>query len=164
MHEDPVFIDHRDNIRSGRNCHEVEKLVRQIGVVVVGRQSLHKLESHAGARERLEGIDIISAERIISNDEIRSAPHLTVIPSLCVDAVCEVPCGSYPGNMPGEYFSDEEHLREWMRAEKDETTFKAFLQKYIYGVPDFENYLRLCGGMEKIRALHDLELMLPKKG
>jgi glutaconate CoA-transferase, subunit A len=107
---------------------------------------------------------IISAERIISNDEIRSAPHLTLIPSLCVDAVCEVPYGSYPGNMPGEYFSDEEHLREWLQAEKDETTFKAFLQKYIYGVPDFESYLRLCGGMEKIRVLHDLELMLPKKG
>ena len=49
---------------------------------------------------------IITTERIIGNDEIRSAPHLTVIPSFCVDAVCEVPYGSYPGNMPGEYFSD----------------------------------------------------------
>jgi glutaconate CoA-transferase subunit A len=107
---------------------------------------------------------IITAERIISNDEIRSAPHLTVIPSLCVDAVCEVPYGSYPGNMPGEYFSDEEHLREWLQAEKDETEFRAFLQKYIYGVPDFASYLRLCGGMEKIRTLRDLELMLPKRG
>ena len=53
---------------------------------------------------------IVTAERLIDNDDIRAAPHATLIPSFCVDAVCEVPCGSYPGNMPGEYFSDEEHL------------------------------------------------------
>jgi len=101
---------------------------------------------------------IITAERIISNDDIRNVPHLTVIPSFCVDAVCHVPCGSYPGNMPGEYFSDEAHLREWLQAEKDETTLKAFLKKYIYDIPDFESYLQLCGGTEKMQKLRDLEL------
>ena len=138
---------------------------------------IHVHESDAYGNCRIRGITvadyelaraskrlIITAERILSNDEIRSAPHLTVIPSLCVDAVCEVPYGSYPGNMPGEYFSDEAHLREWLQAEKDETTFKAFLKKYIYDVSDFEGYLELCGGMEKMQTLRDLELMLPKKG
>ena len=42
----------------------------------------------------------------------------TVIPFFCVDAVCEVPYGSYPGNMPYEYFSDEEHIREWLKVER----------------------------------------------
>jgi len=105
---------------------------------------------------------IITTERIISNDEIRSAPHKTVIPSFCVDAVCEVPYGSYPGNMPGEYFSDEEHLGEWLRVEKDLDEFKMFLKKYIYDVPDFESYLRLCGGMERMKQLRAQELMLPE--
>ena len=27
--------------------------------------------------------------------------------------------GSYPGNMPYEYFSDEIHLRQWLDVEKD---------------------------------------------
>jgi len=106
---------------------------------------------------------IITTERLISNDEIRSAPNATVIPSFCVDAVCEVPYGSYPGNMPGEYFSDEEHLREWLRVERDEREFGGFLRKYIYGVPDFESYLRLCGGMERMKELRAQELMLPRK-
>jgi len=106
---------------------------------------------------------IITAERIVSNDEIRSAPNATVIPSFCVDAVCEVPYGSYPGNMPGEYFSDEEHLREWLRTERDEVEFKAFLQKYIYDTPDFESYLQLCGGIERMKALRAQELLLPRK-
>ena len=101
---------------------------------------------------------LVSAERIISNDEVRRAPHLTVIPSLCVDAVCHVPFGSYPGNMPGEYFSDENHLRHWLAVEKDESELEAFLQRYIFGVPDFGAYLELCGGEERMRALRALEL------
>ena len=54
---------------------------------------------------------IITCERLIPPDEIRRDPSLTAIPFFCVDAVCEVPYGSYPGNMPYEYFSDEAHLR-----------------------------------------------------
>ena len=43
---------------------------------------------------------IITCERLIPHDEFRRDPHLTAIPFFCVDAVCEVPYGSYPGNMP----------------------------------------------------------------
>jgi len=106
---------------------------------------------------------IITTERIISNDDIRSEPYSTVIPSFCVDAVCEVPYGSYPGNMPGEYFSDEDHLRQWLQTEKNEDEFGEFLKKYIYDVPDFEGYLQLCGGMERIKELRAQELLLPGK-
>ena len=62
---------------------------------------------------------IITCERLIPHDEFRRDPHLTVIPFFCVEAVCEVPFGSYPGNMAGEYFSDEAHLRKWLTVEKD---------------------------------------------
>jgi glutaconate CoA-transferase subunit A len=101
---------------------------------------------------------IVTTERLVSNREIRSAPNQTVIPSFCVDAVCEVPWGSYPGNMAGEYFSDEEHLSAWMEAEKDETTLGAFLQRHIYGVTGFEEYLAVCGGMDRMRRLREREL------
>jgi glutaconate CoA-transferase subunit A len=104
---------------------------------------------------------IITTERIVSNADIRSAPHATVIPSFCVDAVCQVPYGSYPGNMPGEYFSDEDHIREWLTVERDETNFRAFLQRYVYGVPDFESYRQLCGGPERMEELRAQELMGP---
>jgi glutaconate CoA-transferase subunit A len=105
---------------------------------------------------------IISVEHMISNDEIRSHPESTIIPAFCVDALCEVPFGSYPGNMPGEYFSDEEHLRLWLKVEEDEAEFGRFLEKYIFGVPDFEGYLRLCGGMDRIRKLREQELLVPQ--
>jgi glutaconate CoA-transferase subunit A len=101
---------------------------------------------------------IVTAERLIANDEIRAAPESTMIPSLCVDAVCEVPYGSYPGNMAGEYFSDEAHLAAWLEAERDEVQLTGFLEKYIYGVGSFEEYLELCGGRRRLLELRALEL------
>jgi glutaconate CoA-transferase subunit A len=105
---------------------------------------------------------IITCERLIPNDEIRRDPSLTVIPFFCADAVCEVPYGSYPGNMPYEYFSDEQHLREWLEAEKDVNAFRAFLERTIYGVKDFAEYLQRCGGLPRLQQLRQQEFLLAK--
>jgi glutaconate CoA-transferase subunit A len=106
---------------------------------------------------------IITCERLISNEEIRRDPTQTVIPFYCVDAVCEVPFGSYPGNMPYEYFSDENHLRQWLDAERDEHTYAGFLEKYLFGVKDFNEYLELCGGLRRMQDLRRQELLLHRQ-
>jgi glutaconate CoA-transferase, subunit A len=137
---------------------------------------IHVHESDPSGNCRIRGISvadydvaraskrvIITTERLITNDEIRSAPDATVITAPCVDAVCVVPNGSYPGNMPGEYFSDEEHLVAWLAAEKDEGKFDAFLQKYVYGAGDFSEYVELCGGARRIAELRAIELLQPKE-
>lgn len=103
---------------------------------------------------------IITCERLVPHDEMRRDPHRTQIPFLCVDAVCEVPYGSYPGNMPGEYFSDEDHLKLWMEVEKDATAFAQFLDDHILGVRDFTEYLERCGGLNRLQALRRRELLL----
>ena len=103
---------------------------------------------------------IITCERLIPNEEIRSDPTRTVIPYFCVDAVCEVPYGSYPGNMPYEYFSDELHVRRWMEAERDLDRFRQFLDEYIYGVDSFSQYLQRCGGLDRLQELRRQELLL----
>ncbi|MCX7838127.1 MAG: CoA transferase subunit A [Anaerolineae bacterium] len=100
---------------------------------------------------------IITTERIVSTDEIRQDPSKTLVPYFMVDAVCLVRYGSYPGNMPYEYYSDEEHLAEWMEAEKDEATLAAFVDKYIYGTKNFEEYLALKGGEKRMAELIALE-------
>ena len=100
---------------------------------------------------------IITCERLIPNDEIRRDPSLTNIPYWCVDAVCEVPYGSYPGNMYGEYFSDEEHLREWIQVEQDPAAFAAFLEKNIYGCADHNEYIEKNGGLRKLQMLRQKE-------
>ncbi|WP_419658815.1 GctA: glutaconate CoA-transferase, subunit A [Desulfosarcina variabilis str. Montpellier] len=114
----------------------------------------------AGASKRV----IITAERLISNKEIRKNPHQTHIPYYLVDAVCHVPYGGYPGTMPGEYFSDEDHLKDWLDAEKDPDTFKAFIDRNIYGCKDHQAYIDCNGGMEKVKQLRKMELLLHREG
>lgn len=102
---------------------------------------------------------IITCERLISNEEIRRDPTSTVIPFYCVDAVCEVPGGSYPGNMPYEYYSDEDHLRHWLTAERDPVVHREFLDRYVLGVRDFAEYLERCGGQARLAQLRHEELL-----
>ena len=104
---------------------------------------------------------IITCERLIPHDEIRRDPTRTVIPFFCVDAVCEVPYGSYPGNMPYEYFSDEEHLRAVAGGrEGPGRRSGAFLDEYIFGVRDFAEYLQRCGGLPRMQELRRQEFLL----
>ena len=102
---------------------------------------------------------IITCERLVHTDAIRAHPDRTRIPWYLVDAVIEVPFGGYPGNVAGEYFSDEEHLRAWMAADTDDASITAFVDRYIRATSDFGEYLALCGGLARLQALRAEELM-----
>ncbi|MHB0967018.1 MAG: CoA transferase subunit A [Bellilinea sp.] len=102
---------------------------------------------------------IVTTERMVETEEFRRDPRKTSIPYWQVDAVCHVPFGSYPGNMPFEYFSDERHLAEWVEVEQDEARFAAFLDKFIYGADNFETYLALAAGEQRLAELRSLEIL-----
>lgn len=104
-------------------------------------------------------ITIVTCEEIVSTNYFRKHPERTAIPWLSVDAVIHVPYGSYPGNMPGFYFSDEKHLKEWLHAEEDEDRLEKFLNKYIYKIKNFKEYLQKCGGKKRIEELRKEELL-----
>jgi 3-oxoacid CoA-transferase subunit A/glutaconate CoA-transferase subunit A len=106
---------------------------------------------------------IITTEEMVDEEEIRQAPDRTVIPHFLVDAVCEVPYGSHPGNMPLLYYSDEEHMAEWLRLSQTEDGVSEYMEKYVHSVEDFAGYIELVGGEEKmdyLRKLEDLEVPL----
>lgn len=105
---------------------------------------------------------IVTCERLVPTEEIRRDPTRTAIPYYLVDAVSEVPYGSYPGNMPYEYFSDEDHLRRWLEAEEDPVRLCEFVRRHILDTPDFTAYLELCGGLERMRQLRLRELLIPE--
>ncbi len=100
---------------------------------------------------------IITTEQIVSNEIIRRRPDQTIIPHYVVDAVIEVPYGSYPGNMPYLYYSDEDHLRKWLDAERDPDTFAHFLDTHIYSAADHWDYLDTVGGTKLLDELRKLE-------
>jgi glutaconate CoA-transferase, subunit A len=151
---------------TGQTLLAVPALFPDVGIIHV-----HQADMYGNAQ--IDGISIVdldlaraskhlilTAERIVSTDAIRSEPGRTAIPFWLVDAVCLVPGGSYPGEMPYEYTSDEQHFREWVEAERDPDTFQAFLDRYIYGTHDFEEYLELACGearMAELRAAEPLK-------
>ena len=100
---------------------------------------------------------VVTAERIVDEEEIRAHPDRTAIPYFLVDAVVESPYGSHPGNMPGLYYSDEAHMAEWLHMTRSEDGVQAYLDKYVYGVSGFSEYIGLVGGEEKMRHLERLE-------
>ena len=64
--------------------------------------------------------------------------------------------------MYAEYFSDEEHIREWMKVEEDPAEFKKFLEKNIYSCKDHFEYIEKNGGIHKMLKLRDKEFMFVK--
>jgi 3-oxoacid CoA-transferase subunit A/glutaconate CoA-transferase subunit A len=102
---------------------------------------------------------IITTEKIVDDDVIRDSPDRTVIPYFSVDAVCEIPYGSHPGNMPLQYYSDEEHMAEWLNLSRKEEGVKEYLEKYVYYTDRFEEYISLIGGVEKMNYLKKLEML-----
>ncbi len=96
---------------------------------------------------------IITTEEIVDDDMIRAAPSRTVIPFYVVDAVCEVPYGAHPTQMPYLYFFDEEHIAEWLTMAETPAGVVEYFDKYVFGVGDFEEYLERVGGIRKLNYL-----------
>jgi 3-oxoacid CoA-transferase subunit A/glutaconate CoA-transferase subunit A len=100
---------------------------------------------------------VLTTEEIVDEIRIRSEPCRTMIPFYVVDAVCEVPYGAHPTQMPYEYFFDEEHIGEWMQASRTAEGAHEYFERYVFGVDSFEGYLSLIGGEEKLRFLKRVE-------
>ena len=93
---------------------------------------------------------IITCEELISNEEIRKDPTVTKIPCFCVSAVCHVPYGAHPTQCYGYYDYDNAFLKAYGAASKTEEDFHAFLNDYVYGVKDQDEYLNKLGATRLI--------------
>jgi glutaconate CoA-transferase subunit A len=88
---------------------------------------------------------IVSAEEIVPTEEIRKYPDQTVIPYYLVDAVVHAPFGSHPGEMAYRYCRDEPEIKAWVEAAKTDEGARAYLQEWIYDLPDHQAYLNKVG-------------------
>jgi acyl CoA:acetate/3-ketoacid CoA transferase alpha subunit len=88
---------------------------------------------------------IISAEEIVPTEEIRKYPDRTIIPYYLVDAVVHAPFGSHPGEMVYLYGRDEPGIHEWVEMSKTVEGAQGYLDKYIYGIKNHDEYRKLIG-------------------
>ncbi|HME53766.1 MAG TPA: CoA-transferase [Candidatus Lokiarchaeia archaeon] len=100
---------------------------------------------------------IVTTEQVIYNEEIRDHPDQTKIPGFIVDAVVEVKYGAHPTLMPDMYYFDEEIIGEWLDMSKTEEGTQEWLDKYVHGTANFQDYIELVGGEAKMKYLYDVE-------
>ena len=103
---------------------------------ILGEQQLA-----AFASERV----ILTAEEIVDEAVIRSDPNRTIIPGLVVDAVCHVPYCAHPSYTQGYHDRDNEFYLAWDQISKTQEGIRAYLDEWVYGVPDRAAYWEKLG-------------------
>lgn len=109
-----------------------------------------------GALAAKEGA-IVTVEKIVSSDIIRSHSQMTRIPAHAVRAVCEAPFGAHPlgcFGLDGGYVEDRPFMLEARAAARSEKTQAEWIQHWILDPGDHADYLARLGS-ERLAALKD---------
>jgi glutaconate CoA-transferase subunit A len=88
---------------------------------------------------------ILTAEEIVEEAVIRSDPNRTLIPGFIVSAVCHVPYACHPSYAQGYYDRDNEFYLKWDIISESPQAVKSWLDEWVYGVKDREDYWQQLG-------------------
>jgi glutaconate CoA-transferase, subunit A len=88
---------------------------------------------------------LLTTEEIVDESVIRSDPNRTLIPGIVVDAVCLVPHAAHPSYTQGYYDRDNAFYLEWDKISSDPAAVKAYLDEWVYGVKDRDEYWEKLG-------------------
>ena len=95
---------------------------------------------------------IVCAEEIVAPEVIASDPNRTVIPGFLISAVVECPLGAHPSPVQGYNKRDDAFFQQYHSETKAQSQFDAWAKKWIFGVKDREEYLKLLG-KERVEGL-----------
>jgi glutaconate CoA-transferase subunit A len=101
---------------------------------------------------------VVVVEEIVDEEVIRRDPNRTLIPGLIVDAVVHEPYGAHPSYVQGYYDRDNEFYLKWDESSRDQATTEAWLDEWVYGIPDRAAYLEKLG-RETLERLDPGELI-----
>lgn len=88
---------------------------------------------------------ILTAEEIVDEAIIRSDPNRTLIPGFIVEAVCQVPYCAHPSYTQGYYDRDNPFYLDWDEVSKSQESVQKYLDEWVYGVKDREEYWEKLG-------------------
>lgn len=88
---------------------------------------------------------LVTAEEIVSEEVILREPERTIIPGFMVDALVEVPYGSFPHEMHNLYRADYSHFDTYVDGILKNGTgaIRDYLNHYVFGVETHEEYMAL---------------------
>ena len=96
---------------------------------------------------------ILTAEEIVPEEVIRSDPNRTLIPEFIVDAVCHVPYCAHPSYTQGCYDRDNDFYIQWDQISESPESLRAYLEEWVYGLPDRAAYWDKLGSQVQARLL-----------
>jgi acyl CoA:acetate/3-ketoacid CoA transferase beta subunit len=115
-------------------------------------------EGFWGAMAARRGV-VAGVERIVSTEQIRAMNTHVKIPGHVVSAVCEVPAGSHPYglNSPDvdgvtSYVEDSVFLASVLRAAREPSSFREWIDEWVLGVSDHAGYLAKLGA-DRVQTL-----------
>jgi glutaconate CoA-transferase subunit A len=95
---------------------------------------------------------IVVVEEVVSKKVICRDPNRTLIPGFLVSAVVPEPWGAHPSPIQGYYNRDHEKYITYHNESKEREGYLRWLEKWVTGVKDRREYLKLLGE-EKMKSL-----------
>ncbi len=146
---------------TGEKVAAVRAIIPDCGIIHVQRADADGNAQKWGTLGMdVEGINasrkiIVSTEKIVDSDVIRRDPNRTLIPGYRVAAVVEQPWGAHPMHLAGFYGDDQfGFYGEVGLPEK----YEAYLNKMVYGVKDWDEYLKVRHGIKGEAYFRRLEM------
>lgn len=95
---------------------------------------------------------IVVAEELVDESVIRADPNRTLVPGLIVEAVVIEPWGAHPSYAQGYYDRDNDFYIRWEQTSRDPSALHRYLDEFVYGVKDREEYVTRSGDLERLKA------------
>ena len=95
---------------------------------------------------------IVVVEELVDESVVRADPNRTIIPAMIVDAVVVEPWGAHPSYAQGHYDRDNAFYVAWEDTSRDPAKLRRYLDEFVHGVRDRDEYVARSGGLEHLRA------------
>ncbi len=146
---------------SGQKVCAVKAIVPDVGIIHCQRADPQGNAQRWGSMGiDVEGINasrtiIVTTEKIVDPEVIRRDPNRTIIPGFRVSAVVEQSWGAHPMHLAGCYGDD---MWGYYREVGSQQGYENYVQRLIYGVSNWEEYLKERKSMKPEGYFENLQI------
>jgi glutaconate CoA-transferase subunit A len=88
---------------------------------------------------------VVTCEEIVPESYLRRDPDVNCLPFFLVDAIVPVPYGAHPTSCFNFYDYDAQHLNMYRKMAEDDSKFREYLDRWVYGISSHAEYLDKVG-------------------